>query len=203
MKKIYLLLAIGLCHLLYSQNTLFHDTQGETSVNGGQIQHNLQIALPPGIANVSPNISLVYTSGSGNGIAGFGWSISGITSISRVGKTIERDGEVVSPKLDYTDNFQYNGQKLLLKPGTGTYGGNGAEYLTENYSNIKIKSVGSFSNGDVMTWFVTGPEHFEVTYEDGSQAWYGKYVTAAVNNATTPLEYNIVKWRDAQGNIIN
>ncbi|AKH95793.1 VCBS repeat-containing protein [Elizabethkingia anophelis] len=170
----------------------FHDTQGKIEVNGGgQLQYTLPIALPPGIKSVAPQINLGYASGSGNGIAGYGWNISGITAISRMGKTIEKDGEIKGIQLDYSDFYQFNGQRLILK--SGEYGKDGAEYVTEKYSNAKIKSIGVNNEG-------TGPSYFEVTFENGSQAWYGQ---AAGNAARTPIEYNIVKWIDAQGNYIS
>nr|WP_315030830.1 RHS repeat-associated core domain-containing protein [uncultured Chryseobacterium sp.] len=174
----------------------FHDTKGNIEVNGGgQLQFTLPITLPPGVKNVTPQINLVYNSGSGNGIAGYGWSLSGITSISRAGKFIERDEEVKGIQLDYSDYYNFNGQRLILK--SGEYGKDGAEYVTEKYSNVKIKSVGIGP--------ISGPAHFEITFEDGSQAWYGAYKSGFRDNpdVTTPLEYNIVKWRDAQGNVIN
>ena len=72
----------------------FHDTKGNIEVNGaGQLQFTLPIALPPGVKSVAPQINLVYTSGSGNGIAGYGWSLSGLTSISRTGRNIYKDKE--------------------------------------------------------------------------------------------------------------
>ena len=170
----------------------FHDTQGNIEVNGGgQLQYTLPIALPPGVKSVAPQINLVYTSGSGNGIAGYGWSISGITSISRVGRTIEKDGEVSGIKLDYSDYYSFNGQRLILK--SGEYGKDGAEYVTEKYSNAKIKSVGTITG---QSW--QGPLYWEVTFEDGSQAWYGATPDGGYLSARTPIEYNIVKWKDAQ-----
>ena len=180
----------------------FHDTQGNIEVNGGgQLQYTLPIALPPGVKSVAPQINLVYTNGAGNGIAGYGWSISGITSISRVGRTIEKDGEVRGINMDYSDYYSFNGQRLILK--SGEYGKDGAEYVTEKYSNIKIKSVGtlefSYLGGGNPTFF--GPQKFEVTFEDGSQAWYGG--DYGRNGSFTPVEYNIIKWKDAQGNYIN
>lgn len=177
------------------QGSSFHDTQGNIEVNGGgQLQYTLPIALPPGVKSVAPQINLVYTSGSGNGIAGYGWNISGITAISRVGRTIEKDGEVRGIQLDYSDYYSFNGQRLILK--SGEYGKDGAEYVTEKFSNVKIKSIGAISG---TAW--QGPEYWEVTFEDGSQGWYGA-TTTATSNARTPIEYNIVKWRDAQGNYI-
>ncbi|WP_294275706.1 RHS repeat-associated core domain-containing protein, partial [uncultured Chryseobacterium sp.] len=173
----------------------FHDTKGNIEVTAaGQLQFTLPIVLPPGIKNVSPNISLIYLSNSGNGIAGFGWTISGVTTISRIGKNIEKDGELISVKLDYSDYYSFNGQRLILK--SGEYGKDGAEYVTEKYSNVKIKSLGAISG---QAW--KGPEYWEVTFEDGSQAWYGG-TASGDSNARTPLEYNIVKWKDSQGNSI-
>lgn len=183
-----------------SSDQKFHDTKGNIEVNGaGQLQFTLPVALPPGVKSVAPQINLVYTSGSSNGIAGYGWNISGITSISRIGKNIESYGELEGVKLDYSDYYSFNGQRLILK--SGEYGKDGAEYVTEKYSNVKIKSVGTYPvNGQLA-----GPAHFEVTFEDGSQAWYGAYIPGSRVGAevTTPLEYNIVKWKDTQGNYIS
>ncbi len=196
MKKIYLLLLLGIYNFLIAQ-TNFHDTTGSIEVNGGgQLQYTLPIALPPGVKSVAPQINLGYTSGSGNGIAGYGWNLSGITSITRMSKTIEKDGEVKGIQLNNTDFYSFNGQRLILKSGSVSYGGNGAEYVTEKYSNVKIKSLGTITG---QTW--QGPEYWEVTFEDGSQAWYGA-TTTGTSSARTPIEYNIVKWKDAQGNYI-
>ena len=172
-------------------SNLFHDTQGNIEVNGaGQLQFTLPIALPPGVKSVAPQVNLVYTSGSGNGIAGYGWNLSGITSIARVGKNIDKDGKAEGISLTYNDYYSFNGQRLILK--SGEYGKDGSEYVTEKFSNVKIKAKGSLSG---KTW--KGPEYWEITFEDGSQAWYGN--TA---ESRTPIEYNITKWKDAQGNYI-
>jgi RHS repeat-associated protein len=173
----------------------FHDTKGNIEVNGaGQLQFTLPIALPPGIKSIAPQINLVYTSGSSNGIAGYSWSLSGVTTISRVGRNIEKDGEIKGIQLDYSDYYSFNGQRLILK--SGEYGKDGAEYVTEKYSNIKIKSIGDITG---QTW--KGPEYWQITFEDGSQSWYG--ATASGNSTgRTPLEYNIVKWQDIKGNYI-
>ena len=170
---------------------LFHDTQGNIEVNGaGQLQFTLPIALPPGVKSVAPQMNLVYTSGAGNGIAGYGWNLSGITAITRVGKTIEKDGKAEGISLTYDDYYSFNGQRLILK--SGEYGKDGSEYVTEKFSNVKIKARGNLSG---KAW--KGPQYWEITFEDGSQAWYGN--TA---ESRTPIEYNITKWKDAQGNYI-
>lgn len=201
MKKLIILFALAVFEFSWAQQSNyisnFHDTKGNINVNStGQLQYVLPIDLPKGIKNVSPNIALTYSSNSGNGIAGYGWSISGITAITRSGKTIEKDNELEKIKLGNSDYFSFNGQRLILK--SGVYGYDGAEYVTEKYSNIKIRSLGSISTS-IPGW--EGPLGFEVTFEDGSQAWYG---TNSVNDwkSRTPLEYNITKWKDSQGNVI-
>ena len=169
-------------------SNLFHDTQGNIEVNGaGQLQFTLPIALPPGVKSVAPQVNLVYTSGAGNGIAGYGWNLSGITSIARVGKNIDKDGKTEGINF-FNDYFSFNGQRLILK--SGEYGKDGSEYVTEKFSNVKIKAKGNFLP---IEPFAMGPISWEVTFEDGSQAWYG---------ITTMAEYGITKWKDAQGNYI-
>ena len=194
MKKTLYFLFLSLFFKLFAQ-TPFHDTSGNLDVNGsGQLQYTLPIALPPGIKSIAPQVNLIYSSNSSNGIAGYGWNISGITSISRIGKNLEQDGFQKGITLTYDDLFQFNGQRLILV--SGEYGKDGAIYKTEKHSNILVKSFGSISG---KQW--NGPNFFEVTFENGSQAWYGNFSTGD-NPAITPIEYNIVKWKDAQGNYI-
>ncbi|WP_177175287.1 RHS repeat-associated core domain-containing protein [Chryseobacterium taichungense] len=180
-----------------SADQKFHDTKGNIEITGaGQVQFTLPIALPPGVKTVAPQLNLIYSSGSGNGIAGYGWSLMGITSISRMGKNIDRDKEAREIKMDYSDYYSLNGQRLILK--SGEYGKDGAEYVTEKYSNIKIKSMGTRND-------IQGPMLFHITFEDGSQAWYGDTVSndpAHVSAGRTTMEYNMVKWMDVQGNYI-
>ncbi|HAO27407.1 MAG TPA: hypothetical protein DCQ68_06470, partial [Chryseobacterium indologenes] len=126
------------------QGQSFHDTKGNIDVNvSGQLQFTVPVALPPGVKSVAPQINLVYTSGSGNGIAGYGWNLAGITSIARIGKTVEKDGELKGIQLDYSDYYTFNGQRLILK--SGEYGKDDAEYVTERFSNARIKSKGAIS----------------------------------------------------------
>ncbi|WP_164465142.1 RHS repeat-associated core domain-containing protein [Chryseobacterium lactis] len=173
----------------------FHNTKGNIDVTAaGQLQYNLPIALPPGVKDVAPSLNLAYLSNTGNGIAGYGWSVSGITTISRSGKIFEKDGETKGLQLDYSDYYSFNGQRLILK--SGEYGKDGAEYVTDKYSNTRIRSIGSVTG---QAW--QGPAYWEITFEDGTQAWYGA-LSSGNNTGRTPTEYNIVKWKDKKGNYI-
>ncbi len=141
----------------------------------GAATYSVPIALPPGINGVSPQVALTYNSQSGNGIAGYGWNISGISVISRIPATKFHDNRTGSINYDTNDRFALDGQRLILK--SGTYGADGAVYETESFSNIRITSKGTSTYG---------PRYFEVNYPDGSSAFYGFY-----DDARTPTEYAI------------
>ncbi|WP_430909117.1 SpvB/TcaC N-terminal domain-containing protein [Maribacter sp. 2-571] len=135
-------------------------TSFSVSDRGSSVCH-VPIAVPPGINGVVPQIALVHDSQNGNGIPGYGWSISGISTITRVAATKYHDGFIDPVDFDDNDRFALDGVRLMLK--SGTYGGNGAVYETERFSNTKITSYGSGN----------GTERFKVEYPDGSFAWYG------------------------------
>jgi RHS repeat-associated protein len=71
----------------------FGKLKGELSVGpSGAAIYTLPIAIPPGIAGMAPNLSLVYNSQGGNGIAGHGWDLAGLSMIYRCPKTRVQDG---------------------------------------------------------------------------------------------------------------
>ncbi len=138
--------------------------QFSVSLTGGAT-YNFPIEVPPGINGVFPKIGLTYSSQSSNGIAGYGWNISGLSSINKSGSNKFFDGKNSIINYSADDRFVLDGQRLLLK--SGNYGMDGAEYQTETYSNIKITSHGVLQSN-------YGPEYFKVQYPDGSIAYYGR-----------------------------
>jgi RHS repeat-associated protein len=142
--------------------------QLDVSSTGGAV-YSVPISLPPGIGGVVPQISLAYNSQSGNGVVGLGWSIGGLSAITRIPSTKFHDNKITAVNFNTDDRFALDGQRLLLK--SGTYGADGSEYQTENYSNLKIVSRGTSPFGSSH-----GPAYFEVFYPDGSKAVYGETV---------------------------
>jgi hypothetical protein len=189
MKQFYLLITLFTSHLFFGQT--FTDTKGELQItNSGAAVYNLPIANPPSIKNVAPIINLTYTSGVRGGIAGQGWSISSISSISRIATRRDLDGFIDGVDFDDNDKLALDGQRLLLK--TGEYWASGSTYETEFKSNTKIEL--KVVNGSSILFIVTNP--------DGSRAWYGSSASGTYQNATSVNAWFIVRYEDVNGNAI-
>ncbi|APZ47808.1 hypothetical protein BW723_16555 [Polaribacter reichenbachii] len=169
------------------------ETMGELSVSlTGGANYDIPITVPSGINGVQPNISISYDSQSGMGLAGYGWNIKGVSAITRIPSSKYHDNSIGGVNLDHNENrFALDGNRLILR--SGTYGGDGAEYETEVFSNLKITSHRTFSYGHY-----DGPEYFKVLYPDGSIAYYG-YST----DSKTEINYLISYWQNNQGIRIN
>jgi len=168
------------------------ETTGDLSVSlTGGATYSVPIKVPPGINGVVPTIALSYNSQGSNGLAGFGWNVSGISVITRIPSTKFHDNNIDPVDFDNLDRFALDGQRLLLK--SGTYGANGAVYETENFSNLKIVSNGVSTYGSAY-----GPLSFTVTYPDGSVAKYGNST-----NSRSRTDYAITSWQDPQGVMVD
>lgn len=164
-------------------------TEGQLSVSlSGAASYAIPIAVPPGISGVVPQVSLVYNSQGGNGMAGYGWNISGVSAITRIPRTKFHDGVVSGVNLDVNDRFALDGQRLILKSGT-VYGAAGTVYETESFSNIKITAIGVSPLGANY-----GPASFKVEYPDGSIAQYG-----ATTDSRSITTWGITYWENPQG----
>lgn len=133
--------------------------------SGGAV-YSVPLALPPGTAGVAPQLSLQYSSRGGEGMLGHGWSVAGISSITRCGKTKATDaltsGVKTRVNLDATDQYCLDGQRLILVSGTL---GATAEFRTEIDGFSKIQSFGSNA--------AKGPDRWEVRDKEGLILKYG------------------------------
>lgn len=99
---------------------------GHFSVSpSGAAVYTVPISVPPGIGGMAPHLALVYNSQSGDGIAGEGWSLSGLSAITRCPRTRQQDGYGRAVMLDLldgpnpdgrTDGICLDGGKLLEQP---------------------------------------------------------------------------------------
>ncbi|MFX7804432.1 SpvB/TcaC N-terminal domain-containing protein, partial [Acinetobacter baumannii] len=66
---------------------------GSASTDGGAAGYHVPIEVPPGRSGMQPGVSLGYSSKSGNGPLGMGWSLSTGSSIARCPQTLAQDGQ--------------------------------------------------------------------------------------------------------------
>lgn len=193
MKNFYFLLSFFTFSLFVSaQNSSeVGITEGQLSVSlSGAATYAIPISVPPGINGVVPQIGLAYNSQSGSGIAGYGWDISGVSSITRIASTTYHDGIIDPVDFDNLDRFALDGQRLIIKSGTsGTYGADRTLYETESFSNLKITSYGVNPNGANY-----GPAYFIIEYPDGSKAYYGNS-----SDSRSITDWSITYWENPQG----
>jgi hypothetical protein len=128
--------------------------QGLVVSESGQAVYSYPIVVPPGVAGMEPKLSLVYNSGGMNGPMGVGWSVQGLSQITRCPKIEPVPvGASYKPRIVPVahvpdDNLCLDGQRLVkVVKGSGSFVGEPAadqsqpslgvatgavEYRTEN-----------------------------------------------------------------------
>ena len=148
--------------------------EGNHSVSAtGAAKYNIPIAVAPGTGKMQPDISLDYGHHNGNGPLGMGWTLSGLSVISRSGKNVAHDGKADPIKWDHTDTYTLDGGRLRLFSGGN--GLNGSQYRSEVESFSKITAHGQNGNG---------PAYFTVETKGGMLMEYGKTENSNIKNKT-------------------
>ena len=167
---------------------------GELKVNEfGAGIYSIPILMPQGIGKMTPEIAVTYNNQMGNGLLGWGWNLSGLSSITRTGRTPYHDGGQTSVNFVY-DRFSMDGKRLMLC--SGNYGGNGAVYKTEIDEMSKIVS---FTDG------YNGPARFVVYKKDGTVWEYGGTDDSRIepqNDNNVVMTWLVNKISDPDGNSI-
>ncbi len=156
--------------------TLVGSTGGEFRVNeSGAATYSIGLKVPQGVAGVAPQLSLSYSSGSGNSVVGLGWNLGGLSAITRCPKNYEQNGEITAVNNNKDDRFCINGQQLFWKNSSVSNGSYNTEYVTEYFSNQVITSFNSDGNLD------EGPDYFTVKGRDGDTHYYGQHNPESAN----------------------
>ncbi len=165
----------------------------------GQATYSIPIVAPPGSAQLAPKLAFSYGHLNTQTLNGVGWSIAGLSTIARCGKTKAQDGLTVGVLLTNEDRFCLDGNQLKLF--SGTYGANASEYRTEIETYARIRA---FDNGGAGYVPSVGPQWFEVYAKDGLIYEYGGTENSRVQvlSTTIPRQWALSKVRDRSGNYI-
>jgi hypothetical protein len=148
---------------------------------------------------VAPQLALAYSSQSGNGLLGKGWSLEGLGAISRCRQTLMQDRKALPISWDHNDRFCLNGARLVLVDEI-----NGESiYKTEIDTFVKVIAKGGTPGK---------PDYFLMEAKDGSVTRFGG---AGDNQSETRvydgdgraqpdkiLNWNISQFEDSAGNVI-
>ena len=159
----------------------------------GAASYRIPIWTPPGVGRLGLDLALQYNSRSGNGIAGVGWSVAGLSAISRCNRTYAQDGTPAAVSNTTDDRYCLDGQQLKL--ASGTAGAPGAVYATELESRSRIVANGTSG---------AGPESFTLTTRNGLVYDYGGTPDSRVHaGASGPVRtWALSRVRDRAGNSI-
>ncbi len=136
----------------------------------GAATYLVPVTVAAGRGGLRPNIGLRYASHDSDGLAGIGFTVTGLSRISRCPLTLAVDGRVQGVRFATGDRYCLDGQPLVLV--AGTYGTDGAEYRTEINNLQRVVSRGRQGSG---------PASFDVQHPDGLTWRYG-------NDADSRLE---------------
>ncbi len=192
----------------------------------GTPSYSVALPVPPGIAGMAPNLNLVYTGGSVNGPAGVGWTLQGISVITRCAGNRLLDGKSIAINYTSADRLCLDGQRLIQTNASGvplaaTPAANGAlldaaghdengsytEYRTEKDVYSRIRAYGG-ANGSSYY----GPRYFKVWTKAGQVYEYGAGPSAdpattnaliELANSTTPSAWAVARISDTAGNYVD
>lgn len=162
--------------------------------SNGTANYQIPIAVAPGTGGMVPSLSFSYNNMSGNGFAGQGWNIGGISAIYRVGTDLYHEGVAEDVQMDGNDRFELDGQRLTKI--NGTYGADNTVYAPEVENFSRITSHGNIGGG---------PQYFTVLTKNGTTITYGNADANAnanlmVGNFTPVYAWYIYKVEDNNGN---
>ena len=152
--------------------------EGLKGLSEGSASFNMKLQVPSGVRGLSPELAVSYSSGSGYGVLGKGFGLSGIESISI-------DTRLGLPEYNGKDTYLINGIKVRYE------GGGWKEERKQSYAAIKNEWVEGRGSGN----------YFEIKEKDGRVKIYGAKNWSGVSEGRKYLYY-LDEIRDSFGNVI-
>lgn len=152
----------------------------------------IPIQVPRGIGGMEPQLSLNYSSGSGNGLLGLGWVLAGPSAITRCPKSVALNEGRGAVTFGVGDRYCLDGQRLVMTGQTSTdtnYGNHGTVYRTERDTFARITAIGQYGTQQ------NTPTSFRVETKAGLLLDFGasansQVPTSFVSGVTTPPTIN-------------
>ncbi len=147
-------------------NTVVGALNGSFGVSPtGAATYSIPLTLPAGVHGIQPSLALVYNSQGGSGLAGIGWTLSGLSTITRCPLNPAEDGVLQGVTLtdgSTGDDYCLDGMKLRAA-GSNTY-----RTEIEQFSLVTAEFSGGA--GAIPK---SGPQWFSISGKDGRTYTYG------------------------------
>ena len=171
----------------------------------GAAVYSIPIEVPAGINGMQPSLAITYNSHAGNGLLGWGWDLTGLSSIERTGRTRYHDGVIGAVTLnDLTDRYLLDGVRLIALADYS----DSVEYKAEQddmsrimaYFRTEYVGGGLFGYGTIKVL-----DHFKIWKANGLAMEYGTTEDTWVDAQSDP--YHALCWllsrvSDRNGNAI-
>jgi RHS repeat-associated protein len=109
----------------------------------GSAAYSIPIRIAPGTAGTEPRVALTYDSQAPAGSLGAGWSVSGLSVITRGPKNLLTDGVLDAVRLEESDALSLDGQRLIPITQTGAGAARRIEYRKETDDQSRIVQTGA------------------------------------------------------------
>ncbi|HJL32659.1 MAG TPA: RHS repeat-associated core domain-containing protein, partial [Polyangiaceae bacterium LLY-WYZ-15_(1-7)] len=185
----------------------------------GSARVTLPIAVPEGRAGMQPELTLQYSSRGQEGIAGMGWSLSGLSAIHRCNENLRLDGQMNADVMSRA--LCLDGRRLVPNGCGDPVSGRSEAQRCEGGSPLTDGHYRVWFNGTERVTLAEGkPDEpgswFEVELPDGRVRTYGRADEATVVSVPIGLDGYLdpglgepipIRWllqseRDANGNTI-
>lgn len=161
---------------------------GEIAISQSSANGALSYAVPieshQASNGLNPSVQLTYNSMMGNGVAGYGWQIGGLSAVSITNKNYYYDSFSSAAIGKLSGAFTLDGMRLIDQ-GTGS--GSCRLFQTEQGN---IKAVAYYTSDSIITYF-------KVFYPNGNVAIYGYE-----SNSSLKTAYPLTKMTDVLGNFV-
>ena len=173
----------------------------------GAASYSVNIEIPPGVSGSEPSIKLNYNSQSGNGIAGWGCNLMGLSVITRLPTDIFHDGNAGGITHGMDGPFCLDGQRLIQKGSIQN--GDSMFFSPEFSATTEVVLHGLSSSSQNQTWFsIHTPDgnDYEYGHTSDSQQRYSSQGTTKVNawyvsSVRNPLggqcNYSYTQWNNS------
>ncbi|WP_437874700.1 RHS repeat-associated core domain-containing protein [Sorangium sp. So ce513] len=160
----------------------------------GEAVYTMDLTTVPSRAGMGPRLQLVYRSDGGDGVLGAGFSIAGLSAITRCPSTLAQDGEIRGVRYDGEDKLCLDGQRLVpVQEGPGSI-----EYRT--FPDTFVKVVGHYPPEGAAP---AEALFFEAHLPDGRVVEYGRTEgSKPLARGGAPRAWLANKARDGRGNAV-